>query len=183
MRTLATLLVLLVPIYVVGAEDGDDLLKRARELDQRAEKLLDQGRRAEAFALLARASELRAEARGERQPAPAAADKPQPQKKKRKKAKAAPKKDRPRNVGKAANASLERLDKALEQGDMRGARAAASQTRNALARWAKDLAERERKLKAGPKGMPDRITTLENRVEKLRAELERLIVETHKKQR
>ena len=41
------------------AQDSDDLLQKARNLERRAGKLLDQGKRAEAFELLAQAAELR----------------------------------------------------------------------------------------------------------------------------
>ena len=47
----------------VLAQDAEELLKEAKALDARAEALLNQGRRAEAFELLAKAADLRAQAR------------------------------------------------------------------------------------------------------------------------
>ena len=56
MRFFAVLLLLALPAV---AQDAIKMLEQAKKLEARAEKMLDQGKRAEAFDTLARAAALR----------------------------------------------------------------------------------------------------------------------------
>lgn len=167
MRSLWICLLLALPAL---AQDAEELLEKAKALDARAEALLDQGRRAEAFELLAKAADLRAQAR-------AAGTKPDPKAKKEKKKKTArkvKKKAKAPDPRQALDAAFQRLDQALERGDMEGARAAAHEVRRHLLRWTKQLDAREKRLrKAGPRSVEARVAALEKQVKELRRLLDR----------
>ncbi len=167
MRSLWICLLLALPAL---AQDAEELLKKAKALDARAEALLDQGRRAEAFELLAKAADLRAQAR-------AATAKPDPKAKKEKKKKAAKKvkgKAKAPDPRQALDAAFQRLDRALEGGDMEAARAAAHEVRRHLLRWTKQLDAREKRLKKGaPRSVEARVADLEKQVRELRRLLDR----------
>ena len=180
MRILWTLLILVLPVL---AQDADEMLKKAKALDAKAEALLDQGRRAEAFELLAQAADLRAQARratGAEAPGEAgkqtkpekkrAKERKSKEKKLKKQAKKAPAPD-PRE---ALDAAFEKLDRALGEGDMEGARAVAQQMRRHLLRWTKQLDAREKRLRAhGSQSVEARIAALERQVRELRQMLDR----------
>jgi len=112
------LLALLLLIPTVLADENDDLRKEIQKLEKRAEKLLNEGKRADAFATLARIAELRAKANKGRKatpkvapPAPARGDM---------RATDAPTRRRVNPLG-AAQAAL---DRALAAGDLKAARTA-----------------------------------------------------------
>jgi len=176
MRILWALLILALPVL---AQDADKLLGEAKALDAKAEVLLDQGRRAEAFELLAKAADLRAQAReATRAEAPGEAGKKAKSKKKKAKkkkphgkARRAPAPAAPRA---ALDAAFEQLDRALEKGDMEAARGAAHQMRRHLLRWTKQLDAREKRLASqGPGSVKARIAALERSVKELRKLLDR----------
>jgi len=163
------------------AQDADELLKKAKAMDGKAEALLDQGRRAEAFELLAKAADLRAQARqAGGTAAPGAAEKKtkkaeKPAKKaKAKKKKKKVKKARAPDPRQALDTAFEKFDRALKSGDMEGARAAGHEMRRHLLRWTKQLDAREKRLKdRGPRSVEARIAALERQVKELRRMLDR----------
>ena len=169
MRSLWISLFLLLAVPAL-AQDSEALLKKAKELDAKAEALLDKGRRAEAFELLAEAADLRAQARR----ATGAVEKPARKKKtKQKKTKKKAKAPDPRQ---ALDAAFKKLDQAMERGDMEGARAAAHEMRRHLLRWTKHLDAREKRLQGkgkGSKSVEARIAALEKQVKELRRILDR----------
>jgi hypothetical protein len=169
MRILLALLILALPVL---ARDPDKLLKEAKALDVKAEALLDQGRRAEAFELLAKAADLRAQARqATRAEAPGETAKPKKKAKKNKPEGKAKKAPDPRE---ALDAAFEQLDRALEKGDLEAARGAAHQVRRHLLRWTKQLDAREKRLAAQGSGSVEaRIAALERQVKELRKLLDR----------
>jgi len=126
MRFFAVLLLLALPAV---AQDANKMLEQAKKLEARAEKLLDQGKRAEAFDTLARAAELREKAKAA---APASA-KP---KKKLKKRKADP-----------AQIAHTELDLALKAGNVQMARKASAKLRKARAAQAKRISALEKQLR------------------------------------
>ena len=180
MRILWALVLLALPVL---AQDAEELLKEAKALDARAEVLLNQGRRAEAFELLAKAADLRAQARKlAKTEAPGAAKEKAKEQPKAKAKKAKRKKTQKKKVRKAKapdprqalDAAFEKLDQAMERGDMEGARAAAHEMRRHLLRWAKQLDSREKRLKEkGPKSVEARVAALERQIKELRRMLER----------
>jgi len=141
MKWIAVLLLFAVPAL---AQDADKNLEQAKKLEAKAEKLLDQGKRAEAFEALAKASELRRKAQGEAKPAakkpeqtdakkadkPVAKPKPSPN----------PKKADPVDVAHAE------LDAALKAGNLEGARMASEHLRAAREGQKKRIAALERRL-------------------------------------
>jgi hypothetical protein len=139
----------------------EDPRARAREIELEAEKALDEGRRPEALKLLAEAAEIRARARdGTPRPVqePKAAPAPDP------KAAANP------PPAQAAEQGLAEMAAELGKGDATAALRAGERTRGALARWARDLEARERRLAA--KGRAD--------LEKRLAEIEAALAELRK---
>jgi hypothetical protein len=126
MRFFAVLLLLALPAV---AQDANKMLEQAKKLEARAEKLLDQGKRAEAFDTLARASELREKAKAA---APASA-KP---KKKLKKRKSGP-----------AEIAHTELDRALKAGNVPMAQKASDKLRKARAAQAKRISALEKQLR------------------------------------
>jgi len=178
MKILWACLLLALPVL---AQDADELLKKAKAMDAKAEALLDQGRRAEAFELLAKAADLRAQARkpsGTEVPG-AAGDKTEKTPKAAKRVKAKKKKKKGKKVRapdprQALDTAFEKLDRALKGGDMEGARAAAHEMRRHLLRWTKQLDAREKRLKdRGPRSVEARIAALERQVKELRRMLDR----------
>jgi hypothetical protein len=168
MRALWMCLVLALPVL---AQDAEELLAKAKALDAKAEVLLDQGRRAEAFELLAKAADLRAQAR---RASPPEARGPtgkqaEPKAKKAKKAAKQAKKRKAADPRQALDAAFSKLDQALERGDMEGARAAAHEMRRHLLRWTKQLDAREKRLRdGGSRSVEARIAALEKQVRELR---------------
>lgn len=136
---------ILVCALAAVAADRDALLKEARELERKAETALDGGRRAEAFELLARAAELRAQAKAEK---PAA--RPQAR----------------RRPGKRLDKALKAFDEAVAAGEMEKAVKLARATRKELVAWAEELAERE--VAKEPNRLARRVEKLENQVRELR---------------
>ncbi len=159
MKRLVAFLLLVLPVLAVLADDVEETLKKARELERRAGVLLDQGKRGQAFDLLAQAAQLRDEAR-----AAAKAAKPKKEKKTEKQAPA-------RRV---SNTALEMMDLCLEKNDLKGARRYAEKARKALGRWAGELAAEEKRLRgksAIGKPLLKRVESLEKQL----AELHRMI--------
>jgi hypothetical protein len=162
------------------AQDADTMLEQAAKLERAAEKLLDQGKRAEAFEALARAADLRERAR--RGAAPEAAT-PAP---KTPEPRAKPQRERkPAKVdaSKAAGRAVAGLERALATGDMDQAREAARGALAEFRRWERELAGRERKLakqdgkadkREAPPRLLGRLEELEREVARLRRELEEL---------
>lgn len=163
MRSLWIFLLLALPAL---AEDAEQLLEKARALDAKAEALLDQGRRAEAFELLAKAADLRAQARSAGQKPP---PKAKPNKAKKNKTPAKGKGAKAPDPRQALDAAFRKLDQALEGGDMEAARAAAHEVRRHLLRWTKHLDAREKRLqKQAPRSVEARVAALEKQVRELR---------------
>ena len=174
MKRLVALLFVVLPVLAVLADEVEETLKKARDLERRAGVLLDRGQRAQAFELLAQAAQLRDEARAaakkSRKEAPA-------------KAKDAPGDSRPKgfrnlrprgSAHHAAMTSLKQMDAALMNNDLKKSRQHAEEARKALGRWEKELAAREKRLMAASA----RKTRLFKRVESLEkqlAELRRMI--------
>jgi hypothetical protein len=143
MKWIAVLLLFAVPAL---AQDADKSLEQAKKLEAKAEKLLDQGKRAEAFEALAKASELRRKAQGEAKPAakkpdetearttdkPVAKPKPSPN----------PKKADP------VEAAHAQLDLALRKGDLEAARIASERLHAAREAQAKRIVALERRLRS-----------------------------------
>jgi len=168
MRILLALLILALPVL---AQDADKLLREAKALDAKAEVLLDQGRRAEAFELLAKAADLRAQAR---EATPGEAGKKAKPKKKAKKKKPQGKAKKAPAPREALDAAFEQLDRALQKGDLEAARGAAHQMRRHLLRWTKQLDAREKRLASQGSGSVEaRIAALERQVKELRKLLDR----------
>ena len=169
MKTLSTLLLLTLSLL---AQDKNALLERARKLDAQAEKLLDQGRRAEAFQLLARAADLRAQRAGEK-PRKAKPDTAARKDKARKAAKSK-KKQKAGEPRRGVDAAFQRLDEAMEMADMATTLKAARAVRQELERWAKQLARREKRrtAKAAGGSLRERVAALERQVEELKKLLE-----------
>ncbi|MHC4971486.1 MAG: hypothetical protein ACYTG3_04075 [Planctomycetota bacterium] len=171
MRSLWISLFLLLAVPAL-AQDAEALLKKAKALDAKAEALLDQGRRAEAFELLAEAADLRAQARR----ATGAVKEPAKPKAKKAKKKKTKKKAKAPDPSQALDAAFRKLDQAMERGDMEGARAAAHEMRRHLLRWTKHLDAREKRLQGkgrGSKSVEARIAALEKQVKELRRLLDR----------
>jgi hypothetical protein len=168
MRVLWALLILALPVL---GQDADKLLREAKALDAKAEALLDQGRRAEAFELLAKAADLRAQARQATRPEAGKKAKSKKKKAKKRPQKKAKKAPAPRE---ALDAAFEQLDRALEKGDMAAARGAAHQMRRHLLRWTKQLDAREKRLASQGSGKVEaRIAALERQVKELRKLIDR----------
>ncbi len=167
-QTLLSLLVLLGLSASGRADEAAGILKRARAIEVRAEKLLDQGRRAAAFQLLGQVADLRERARTLRHGPVKPVKTAKPAKKAdgaKAKPAATPKAKRaPRTPNLTPKQALVRFDAALRAQDMGRARREAAITRAVLARWAARLRQREQ--------------TLENRLQKLEkqiAELKKLL--------
>jgi len=164
MRTVALIALLLLPAL---AGEREELMDRARELERKAEQLLDRGRRDEALAVLAEAAELRAKARGEEGP-------------ERKEAPPPPRHDMPREHPRhGVDEALARMDQALEKGDLAAARAAAEKARRALGHWEEALVAREARPGPGAGGpaaapLEKRLQELERQVAQLRREMAEL---------
>ena len=78
------------------------------------------------------------------------------------------------NPRQAIDTAFEKLDRALESGDMEGARAAAHEMRRHLLRWTKQLDAREKRSKdQGSRSVEARIAALERQVKELRRLLDR----------
>ena len=133
------------------AQDSDDLLQKARNLERRAGKLLDQGKRAEAFELLAQAAELRDKVRNP-------ADRSDKQNAKAKAGKKAGEKAPP---GKASMAALQRMQAALKGNDMNSARGAGVEAHRLLSAWAAQLSSRQNRLRK-------RVEAIEKQIAELR---------------
>ena len=112
------LLALLLLIPTVLADENDDLRKEIQKLEKRAEKLLNEGKRADAFATLARIAELRAKAKKGKKATRKVTAPPPPRGDMR--ATDAPTARRANRVGSAQAA----LDRALAAGDLKAARVA-----------------------------------------------------------
>ncbi|MHC4848800.1 MAG: hypothetical protein ACYTEG_10135 [Planctomycetota bacterium] len=134
MRFFAVLLLLALPAV---AQDATKLLKQAQKLEAKAEKLLDAGKRTEAFDTLARAAELRSKAKSS---APAKG-KPKSQVKKRK---ASP-----------AEIAHTELDRALEAGNVQMAKKASDKLRKARAAQAKRISALEKQLRGMEKQLAE----------------------------
>lgn len=126
MRFFAVLLLLALPAV---AQDANKMLEQAKKLEAKAEKLLDQGKRTEAFDTLARAAELREKAKSS---APASA-KP---KRKVKKRKADP-----------TEIAHTELDLALKAGNVAMARKASDKLRKARTAQARRISALEKQLR------------------------------------
>ncbi len=146
-------LILFALLCAAFAQEGPQA--RARELEIRAEKALDEGRRADALKLLAEAAELRAAGT-------APVKEPRP-----------PLAGVPGDRAAAADLALRAVDAALAKGDVGEARKAAENMRGILASWATSLAERERKLAQERTPVERRIDELERRVTELKEIAER----------
>lgn len=150
MKRLVVFLLIILPVV---AEEPGDTLKKARELERKAGKLLDQGQRGQAFELLAQAAKLRDMARAEA-------------------TKAKTKKKSPKVGGrKAANKALAAMDASLMTNDLKKTRQHAEEARKALGRWARELAAREKRLmgKSTPKEpLMKRVESLEKQLAELR---------------
>ncbi len=122
------LLALLLLIPTVLADESDDLRKEIQKLEKRAEKLLNEGKRADAFATLARIAELREKAKSPKKVAPKVKRKvtppPPPRRDMRATDAATPR--RANRLG-AAQAAL---DRALAAGDLKAARTANAAAKN-----------------------------------------------------
>ena len=170
MKRLVALLFVVLPVLAVLADEVEETLKKARDLERRAGVLLDRGQRAQAFELLAQAAQLRDEARAaakkSRKEAPA-------------KAKDAPgdRKLRPyprASARGAAMTSLKQMDAALMNNDLKKSRQHAEEARKALGRWEKELAAREKRLMAASAPKTPLLKRVES-LEKQLAELRRMI--------
>ena len=126
--------ILLITVCAV-AQDGqrDKQIAQAKKLEARAEKLLDQGKRAEAFEALAKAAEIRERAR---------ARKPQS------KPKSKPKSKLKRRRADPVEIAHVELDLALKAGNVKAAMAASDRLRRARARQAAQIAALEKQLRA-----------------------------------
>lgn len=124
---LAALVFGLLIVVSATAQDGPKkALVQAEKLEAKAEKLLDQGKRAEAFNLLARAADLREKDRANKSrktPTAKKTKKPAPKK-------AGSQKAESRKPATVAQAHA-RLDRALAKGDVKAAKAASKALRNA----------------------------------------------------
>lgn len=142
----------------------EDPRARAREIERQAERALDEGRRTDALKLLAEAADLRARARGE------AADRiPFDPRNQGPKAEPVPQIARPAEEARtAADLALKDLDGALGKGDAAAALKAGPRARDALAAWATDLEERERRLAEKQTPVERRVEELERRVRELK---------------
>ncbi|MHC4957419.1 MAG: hypothetical protein ACYTGN_03515 [Planctomycetota bacterium] len=176
------LLVLLMLVVPLVADDKAELLKKAAELEKQATALLNDGKRQAAFDLLAKAAELRDKARR------GAAEQPKKAKQDPKKAKKpAPVPDpvgKPQVTGKGkrnlksfpatVDAQLKRFDAALAKNDMAGVRKAAEATRQTLKRWNDALRKREKRAgQASQQKVLKRVQALEREVDELRKMLTR----------
>jgi len=117
-------LLLILPLLFVAPAMAQDEIAQAKKLEATAEKLLDQGKRVEAFDALAKAALLRDKAR-DRARVKAATSKKQPKKATQKKTTPKPKK--PATVDQVHT----RLDRALAKGDIKAAQAASKSLRRA----------------------------------------------------
>ena len=135
------LLALLLLIPTVLADENDDLRKEIQKLEKRAEKLLNEGKRADAFATLARIAELREKAKKGSKAKPAAA-KVTPPPPPRRDMRAT---DVPQRRGNRLGAAQAALDRALAAGDLKAARsanAAAKKERQKLRRTQQQINRR-----------------------------------------
>lgn len=140
MKWIAVLLLFAVPAY---PQDTEKNLEQAEKLEAQAEKLLDAGKRKEAFEALAKASELRRKAKGEAKPEAKKPDEPEPGKPVAKpKPSPNPKKADPVEVAHAE------LDAALQKGNLEAARAASGRLHAAREAQAKRIVALERRLHA-----------------------------------
>ena len=161
MKLIAALLLILV--LPLAAQGKPELLKQAAALERKAEALLDQGKRAAAFDLLARAADLREQARtGKVAKTPKAK---QPQAKPAKQPKQ-PARDLP--PARHSALSLKKLEATLAKGDPMAARKAGTNTLEAFRAWQRDLRAREQALAKRHKALDGRIQALEARVAELR---------------
>jgi hypothetical protein len=138
--------VLFLVMCTVFAQDAPG--PRARELERRAEQLLDQGDRAGALKLLAEAADLRA--RG----VPAEPERPSRERE--------------------AEEALRDMERALAQGDVAAARKAGGRAHELLGAWEKDLQARERRWRERRAALPveQRLDELERQVRELRQRIE-----------
>jgi len=111
------LLALLLLIPTVLADENDDLRKEIQKLEKRAEKLLNEGKRADAFATLARIAELRAKANKGKKATRKVTAPPPPRRDMRAT-------DVPQRRGNRLGAAQAALDRALAAGDLNAARVA-----------------------------------------------------------
>jgi len=159
MKSIACILVLAVAVAAQEAKPkADKRLEQAEKLEKQAARLLDDGKRKEAFDALAKAAELRRQAEGGAttdgpkpgvQAAPkAAADQPEADQPK----KAAPKAGKRTDEVETAHAAL---DEALRAGDMKAAQAASARLREARTRQAKRVAALEKRLRAMEKQLAE----------------------------
>jgi len=157
MKKLAVFLLIILPVVAQEPGDARNPLEKARELERKAGKLLDQGQRGQAFELLAQAAKLRDIARAETTKAKA--------KTKKKKQGQKPR------ARKAANNALAAMDASLMNNDLKKTRRHAEEARKALGRWARELAAREKRLmgKSAPKEpLLKRVESLEKQLAELR---------------
>ena len=139
MRWMAILLITLSAV----AQDGRDekQLTQARKLEERAVKLLDQGKREQAFDALAKAAEIREKLRT------------------RASTKAKPKKKLPKGVKvrpvDPAGIALTELELALKKGNVKAAQKASVRLRMAMTAQAKRVAALERQLSSLEKQMAE----------------------------
>ena len=140
MKWMAAVLLLALPVV---AQDADKRLEQAKKLEAQAEKLLDQGKRAEAFDALARAAALREKVRAQGR------TDAKPKKKKK-----AGKSLKVRKADPVEVAHTE-LDLALQAGNMEAARKASLKLRRARAAQAERIAALEKQLRAMEKQLAE----------------------------
>jgi exonuclease VII small subunit len=162
MKYFVSALIFTVFALPAAAQEREKLLKQAQQLERKAEALLEQGKRGQAFDMLARAAELRERARAA------------PEKKAQKKA--AKKKRKAKPAGKpAVEQAFKVMDAALKQGDLTAARKAAVRLRELLGLWERQLEAKEQvkavRSKADDARLLQRIEALERQVRELRLEL------------
>ena len=171
--SLAAILALAV---TAGGDEAEDQRHLAAKLEQRAEELLEQGRRAEALELLVRAHEIRAKAdKG------GATVKKTRKKSTKKKAKGGAKKGKKAaaNNRAAAAAALKMADGNLAAGQTEQATRQLRQAMKHLVLWQKHLNMRQKELQqravaakaapAGERALMERLERLEKEVRALRA--------------
>ncbi|MHC4225441.1 MAG: hypothetical protein ACYSUN_15735, partial [Planctomycetota bacterium] len=155
-------LIFTVFVLPAAAQEREKLLKQAQQLERKAEALLEQGKRGEAFDMLARAADLRERARAA------------PEKKAQKKA--AKKKRKAKPAGKpAVDQAFKEMDAALKEGDLTAARKAAVHLRELLGLWERQLEAREQvkalRSKSDDARLLQRVEALEQQVRELRREI------------
>ena len=128
----------IIALLALPALAQDKRLEQAEKLEKKAEKLLDQGKRKEAFEALAKAVELRRQAK--EQPAAKPGRKPAPKPEQKPKPTPNPPKADPVDVAHGD------LDAALRKGNLEGAKKASARLHEARAEQAKRIAALERQL-------------------------------------